>query len=187
MRIAGTAPTIVVVMGVSASGKSTIGKLLAQRLGAAFVEGDDFHPAESRAKMTAGHALDDSDRAPWLEALADWIRETRRERRGGVLACSALKVEYRDLLLAASPGVWFLYLALDREVARERIAERSGHFMPPELLDSQYETLQKLRAGEPGMTIDAAADTTANLDRVQSAIAQFEAERSGAPDPASSE
>ncbi|MEZ0070498.1 gluconokinase [Streptacidiphilus sp. MAP12-20] len=182
MGTSGTAPTIVVVMGVSASGKTTFGRLLAQRLGVPFLEGDDFHSAENRAKMTAGHPLDDADRVPWLEALADWIRETRREHRGGVLACSALKVEYRDLLLAASPGVWFLHLALDREVARERISRRAGHFMAPELLDSQYDTLQPLRAGEPGLTIDAAADTAANLDLVQSAVTRFEGAHHRTPD-----
>ncbi|MEY9941164.1 gluconokinase [Streptacidiphilus sp. MAP5-3] len=183
MGTSGTAPTVVVVMGVSASGKTTFGRLLAQRLGVAFVEGDDFHSAESLVKMTAGHALDDADRAPWLEVLADWIRGTRREHRGCVLVCSALKVEYRDLLLAASPGVWFLHLALDREVARERISRRTGHFMPPELLDSQYDALQPLRAGEPGLTMDATADTAANLDLVQSAVNRFEADRRRAPGP----
>jgi gluconokinase len=175
METSGRAPTIVVVMGVSASGKSTIGRMLARRLGVPFVEGDDFHPAENIAKMTAGHPLDDADREPWLRALADWIREATRAGTGAVVTCSALKQRYRDLFREAGPGVWFLDLDLDQEVARERISRRTGHFMPAQLLSSQYDTLEPLRAGEPGLTVDAAAGADAILDQVQAALARFEA------------
>ena len=169
------APTIVMVMGVSASGKTTVGRVLAQRLGVPFVEGDDFHSEQSLSKMAAGTALGDADRVPWLARLAAWIHEAARTRRGGVIACSALKTEYRDVLLEAGPVVWFLHLDLDRSVARARISRRTGHFMPPELLDSQLDALEPLRATEPGLTIDAAADIDANLDLVQAAVARYEA------------
>ncbi|MFE1879975.1 gluconokinase [Streptomyces diastatochromogenes] len=142
-------------MGVSASGKSTVGARLAQRLGVPFLEGDDLHPASNRAKMASGHPLDEADRRPWLAALTEWIRTTASSAHGGVASCSALKRAYRDQFRRTGADVWFVYLALDREVAAERIARRKGHFMPPELLDSQYDTLDPLHADEPGVTIDA--------------------------------
>jgi len=170
METLGSPPTMVVVMGVSASGKSTVGRLLAQRLGWPFVEGDDLHPAENVAKMTAGHALDDTDREPWLHALTGLLRAATRAHSSTVVTCSALRHAYRDALRAAAPGVWFLYLALDQEIARERISNRAEHFMPTQLLDSQYETLEPLRAGEPGLTVDAAARTDEVLALAQAAL-----------------
>ncbi|MDH6140099.1 MULTISPECIES: gluconokinase [Kitasatospora] len=151
------APTIVVVMGVSGSGKSTVGRLLAQRLMVPFVEADDLHPAANRAKMAAGHPLDDDDRRPWLRSLADWIREAADTGRGGVMACSALKRTYRDQFRLAGAGVWFLHLTLDRETADRRVAGRLGHFMPARLVGSQYDTLEPLQPDEPGLTVDATA------------------------------
>ncbi|MEU9123281.1 gluconokinase [Streptomyces sp. NPDC048506] len=155
--MAGTAAgaRVVIVMGVSASGKSTVGAQMARRLGVPFLEGDDLHPASNRAKMASGHPLDDADRRPWLAALTEWIRATAASGHGGVVACSALKREYRDRFRRLGADVWFVFLALDREVAAERIAHRKGHFMPPELLDSQYDALDPLEADEPGVTIDA--------------------------------
>lgn len=150
---------VVVVMGVSASGKSTVGARLAQRLGVPFLEGDDLHPAANRAKMASGHPLDDADRRPWLAALTEWVRVTASSGHGGVASCSALKRAYRDQFRRTGADVWFVYLALDREVAAERIARRKGHFMPPALLDSQYATLDPLHADEPGVTIDASGGT----------------------------
>ncbi|MET8131601.1 MULTISPECIES: gluconokinase [unclassified Streptomyces] len=173
----GAGPTIVVVMGVSASGKSTFGKKLAQRLNVPFVEGDDFHPPRNIARMSAGRPLDDADREPWLHTLANWIRDTTRARRGAVVSCSALKLTYRELLRAAGPGVWFVHLDLEREIARRRITHRTGHFMPEELLASQYDALQPLLGDEPGLTVDATGDTETILDRVQTALAAFESER----------
>ncbi|MBP2049830.1 gluconokinase [Streptomyces griseochromogenes] len=149
---------VVIVMGVSASGKSTVGARLAQRLGVPFLEGDDLHPAANRAKMASGHPLDDADRKPWLAVFAQWIRTAAAGGRGGVATCSALKREYRDQLRRTGADLWFVYLALDRAVAAERIARRKGHFMPPRLLDSQYEVLDPLQAQEPGVTIDGSGD-----------------------------
>lgn len=145
---------MVIVMGVSGSGKSTAGAGLARLLGVPFLEGDDLHPASNRAKMASGHPLDDADRRPWLEAVTEWIRATASSGQGGVAACSALKRAYRDRFRSTGANVWFLYLALDREVAEKRLTRRKGHFMPTELLDSQYATLDPLHADEPGVTID---------------------------------
>ncbi|MFE7780249.1 gluconokinase [Streptomyces nigrescens] len=157
-------PSVVVVMGVSGSGKSTVGGLLAQRLMVPFLEADDLHPAANRAKMAAGHPLDDEDRRPWLMSVADWIRRATHDGQGGVVACSALKHEYRDLFRQAGAGVWFLYLALDRATADRRVAGRMDHFMPARLLDSQYADLEPLRPDEPGLTVDAAADPRTIVD-----------------------
>ncbi|WRZ88743.1 gluconokinase [Streptomyces sp. NBC_01007] len=175
----GAAPTIVVVMGVSASGKSTFGKRLAQRLNVPFVEGDDFHTPRNIARMSSGRPLDDADREPWLHTLANWIRDATRSRRSAVVSCSALKLTYRELLRAAGPGVWFVHLDLEREVAHRRITHRTGHFMSEELLASQYDALQPLLDDEPGLTVDATGDTETTLDRVQTALAAFESERRG--------
>ncbi|MGV9269075.1 gluconokinase [Kitasatospora sp. NPDC003701] len=168
-------------MGVSASGKSTLGRLLARERKVPFAEGDDFHPAANIARMAAGHALTDEDREPWLSSLADWIRRTTRAGAGAVVSCSALKQEYRDVLRAAGPGVRFLYLALDREVAHARIARRAGHFMPTALLRSQFDTLEPLQPDEPGVTVDADADPGTVLRRAREALARFEAP--GPPEP----
>lgn len=149
-------PRVVIVMGVSASGKSTVAARLARRLDVPFLEGDDLHSAAGRAKMASGHPLDDADRGPWLAALARWIRSAADER-GGVVTCSALRRRYRDELRSTGADVCFVHLALDRRLAAQRIAARKGHFMPPELLDSQYETLEPLQGDEPGVTVDAAA------------------------------
>ncbi|WP_246040700.1 gluconokinase [Streptomyces cadmiisoli] len=148
---------VVIVMGPSASGKSTVGLRLAQQLGVPFLEGDDLHSASNRAKMAAGHALDDDDRRRWLAAVSEWIRSTAAQGRGGVAACSALKRAYRDQFRRTGATVWFVYLKLDREVAARRIAHRRGHFMPAKLLDSQYAALEPLQPDEPGVVIDASA------------------------------
>ena len=158
-------PTVVVVMGVSGSGKSTVGLLLARRLGVPFLEADDVHPAANRAKMAAGRPLDDEDRRPWLRSVAEWIREATGAGEGGVVACSALKHEYRDELRRAGAGVLFLYLALDRAIADRRLAGRVGHFMPARLVDSQYAALEPLRPDEPGLTVDAVADPQTLVDQ----------------------
>ncbi|MFB9432523.1 gluconokinase [Streptoalloteichus tenebrarius] len=140
-------------MGVSGSGKSTVGTLLADRLGVPYAEGDDFHPPANVAKMAAGHALDDEDRWPWLRSIAAWIHD---HPSGAVVTCSALKRGYRDLLRGAGVPVWFLHLSGDPELIRARVAARTGHFMPPELLGSQYAALEPLGADEPGLTVDVA-------------------------------
>ncbi|WP_328482034.1 gluconokinase [Streptomyces sp. NBC_00377] len=167
------APPVVVVMGVSGSGKSTVGRLLAQRLAVPFLEADDVHPAANRAKMAAGRPLDDQDRGPWLLSIADRIREATDDGRGGVMACSALKREYRDLFRSAGAGTWFLYLALDRDTAARRVAGRVDHFMPARLVDSQYAALEPLRPNEPGLTVDAAADPQTIADKAAHAVREI--------------
>jgi len=147
--------TVVVVMGVSGSGKTTIGQLLAERLGVPYADADSFHPPANVAKMATGQALDDADRYPWLAAIAGWIR--RQGHTGGVVSCSALKHHYRDRLREASPGVWFLHLNIDRDAIVRRFTDRSGHFMPVSLVNSQFQDLEPLRPDEAGMVIDASA------------------------------
>jgi gluconokinase len=144
-------PPLVVVMGVSGSGKSTIGAALAQRLGVPFVDADDLHPAENIAKMTRGEALDDDDRYPWLEIIGDWLAE---HPGGGVVSCSALKRKYRDQLRHHVAGLELLHLEGTREVIARRQASRPGHFMPPSLLTSQFATLEPLQPDEHGVVID---------------------------------
>jgi gluconokinase len=142
---------MVVVMGVSGSGKSTVGGVLAHQLGVPFADADDFHSDAARAKMAAGHALDDVDRAPWLARLANWLRD---EQDGCVLACSALKRRYRDMLRAGSPRLCFLHLAGDAAVVSERVGHRAHHYMPASLVASQYDALEPLQPDEFGVAVD---------------------------------
>lgn len=144
----------IVVMGVAGCGKTTIGRLLAGRMGVDYAEADSFHPEANITKMAAGQALGDSDRSPWLVAIAAWI--AGRAGDGGVVSCSALKVCYRDVLRAADPGLWFVHLAAGREVITRRVAGRGDHFMPASLVDSQFEALEELGEGEVGITVDGA-------------------------------
>lgn len=144
---------IVVVMGVSGAGKTTIGKLLAQRLGWAFADADEFHSAANIAKMHSGIALDDADRAPWLQAIARRIDEWRAAGSCGVVTCSALKRRYRDTVIGGRPDVRLVYLRGDRNLIAGRLAARHGHFMPPELLSSQFAALEEPTADEHPITI----------------------------------
>jgi gluconokinase len=141
----------IVVMGVSGSGKSTVGAALAQRLRVPFADADDFHPAANIAKMSAGHPLDDDDRHPWLERIGQWLAE---HADGGVMSCSALKRKYRDQLRSQHADTVFLHLAGTPELIARRQASRPGHFMPASLLTSQFETLEPLGDDERGVTID---------------------------------
>jgi gluconokinase len=153
----------VVVMGTAGSGKSTLAERLATKLGWPFAEGDRYHPAANVAKMAAGSALTDVDREPWLEALAAWIAAREAEGSSSVLACSALKRAYRDVLRRGAPHVRFVHLRGSFEVLAERIGGRSGHFFPHELLASQLATLEPLGSGENGVEIDIALDRDAQL------------------------
>jgi gluconokinase len=141
----------IVVMGVSGSGKSTVGAALAQRLRVPFADGDDFHPPANVDKMTAGQALDDDDRYPWLEAIGQWLAD---HHDGGVMSCSALKRKYRDQLRRHCADVEFLHLSGTPEVIGKRQASRPGHFMPASLLQSQFATLEPLDPDERGTAID---------------------------------
>lgn len=143
---------VVVVMGVSGSGKTTVGLLLAARLGWDFVDADDFHSPASKAKMAAGISLDDEDRRPWLRSLRGLIEERLGKDQPLVLACSALKEEYRELLGRADERVTFVYLRGSRELIARRLGSRSGHFMDPGLLASQFEALEE---PEDAVVLDA--------------------------------
>jgi gluconokinase len=136
---------VVVVMGVAGCGKSTIGPLVAAGLGADFAEGDRFHPPANVAKMSTGQPLTDDDRRPWLEAMALAIEGWRRLDRPTVLACSALRQGYRDILAGGSAEVRFVWLRGTRELVAERMAARKGHFMPTSLIGSQFATLEEPR------------------------------------------
>ena len=144
-----------ILMGVSGSGKTTIGARLARALGSEFVEGDDLHPPENVTRMTAGIPLTDDDRRGWLLAIAARLREAKRARIGLVVSCSALKRSYRDLLRSVGEAeVRFVYLAGSRALFAERLAQRRGHFMPPSLLESQLSILEEPSPDERAWVCD---------------------------------
>jgi len=145
----------IIVMGVSACGKNTVGRSLATRLGAVFLDADDLHPQSNVAKMTAGIALTDQDRQPWLEAVAARLASAAGGASGLVVACSALRQRYRDVLRGGTSTVRFVHLVIAPELAEERIRTRTGHFMAPSLLDSQFATLEPLAAHEGGIEVEA--------------------------------
>ncbi|MFG3171005.1 gluconokinase [Streptomyces sp. NPDC048200] len=161
-------PHVLVVMGVAGTGKTTIGPLLAARLGVPYAEGDDFHPQANIAKMSAGTPLTDDDRAPWLDAIGRWAHD--RAGLGGVVSCSALKRGYRDRLRAAAPGIAFVHLTGARQLIEDRMSHRKGHFMPTALLDSQFVTLQPLAADEAGVEVDVSGDPAEITERAVAAL-----------------
>lgn len=135
----------IIVMGVSGSGKTTVGEAVARRIHAKFIDGDDLHPRTNIQKMGSGHPLNDEDRMPWLERLSDAAYSLHHKNETGIIVCSALKRRYRDRLREGNPEMVFLYLKGSFEVIMERLKARSGHFMPTDLLKSQFEALE-----EPG-------------------------------------
>jgi gluconokinase len=147
-------PRLYVVMGVAGSGKSTVGAAFANALGVPFVEGDEYHPVANVERMALGIPLTDDDRLPWLRALAKRISEAKGAGTGLVVACSALKRAYRDVLRAEAPELHIVYLKGDREVIGERLAGRRGHFMPASLLDSQLATLEEPAPDENAWVCD---------------------------------
>ncbi|MFI6684601.1 gluconokinase [Streptomyces sp. NPDC050485] len=161
-------PLTIVVMGVAGTGKTTIGPLVADLLGVPYAEGDDFHPAANVAKMSAGIPLDDADRRPWLDAIGAWAHG--RAGLGGVVSSSALKRSYRDRLRAAAPGLVFLHLTGDRGLIERRMSQRTGHFMPAALLDSQFATLQPLGADEAGVAVDVSGTPEEIAERAAAAL-----------------
>jgi carbohydrate kinase (thermoresistant glucokinase family) len=165
-----TLPAVVVVMGVSGSGKSTIGARLAQRLGWRFADGDDFHSDANIAKMHGGVPLTDDDRQPWLDAIAHWIDDTRRSGGHGVVACSALKRRYRDGLIGDRTDVRLVYLLGDESTISHRLAGRHGHFMPAALLRSQFEQLEEPTADEHPIVVPIQGQPDDAVARIVSAL-----------------
>lgn len=155
-----------VVMGITGSGKSTVGARLAKALSVDFVEGDNYHPPENIRRMAAGIPLTDDDRADWLRALAARLREASESGAGLVVTCSALKRSYRDLLRAAAPEVQFVYLKGSRALISERVSGRRGHFMPVSLLDSQLATLEEPGADEHVWTCDIGHPSQQIVDEI---------------------
>lgn len=149
-----TKPVVVVVMGVSGSGKTTVAALLAAALGCQFQEGDDLHPAENVEKMHGGTPLTDADRMPWLHKIAEEIDGWRARHESGVLTCSALKRSYRDIIIGDRPDVTLVYLKGSHDLIRRHMAARHEHFMPVALLDSQFATLQEPTPDEHPIIVD---------------------------------
>jgi gluconokinase len=155
------APCALIIMGVSGSGKTTIAERLAERLGWTCEDGDKYHPKSNVEKMSAGHPLTDEDRWPWLNAIADEIERVCKARGHVVVACSALKRTYRDVLLRGRDDVRVVFLNGTQKLIADRLAARKGHFMPPGLLDSQFKTLEPPGSDENAIdvSIDAPVDT----------------------------
>ena len=168
----------VVVMGVSGSGKTTVARGIAEATGLVFAEADDFHPAANVEKMRSGIPLADDDRWPWLSELARWMAEQAAVGASTIMACSALKRAYRDVLASGPPSVFFVHLFGDPGLIEARISGRTGHYMPASLLGSQLATLEPLQPDETGLVIDVALP----LDRiVAAAVRAVEALRPGPP------
>ena len=157
----GEIPCALVVMGVSGSGKSTIADALAKKLSWIYEDGDRFHPPGNVAKMSAGHPLTDEDRWPWLQAIADEIDRVCKAGQRAVIACSALKRAYRELLVHGRTDVRIIFLDGTKDLIAGRLAQRKDHFMPPGLLDSQFKTLEPPDTDENPVTvsIDASVET----------------------------
>jgi gluconokinase len=165
---------VVIVMGVTGAGKTTVGRALAEALGWEFQDGDDLHSEENKRKMHLGIALDDADRAPWLSALRELIETMLAEGRDGVVACSALKQSYRDELVVEPNAVKVVYLKGAKSVIEQRLRNRTGHFMNPDLLQSQFDTLEEPR---DAIVVDAAAAPEAIVDEIKLRIGSWLRER----------
>jgi gluconokinase len=157
---------VYVVMGITGSGKSTVGALLARKLSVEFVEGDDYHPIENVQRMATGIPLTDDDRASWLSALATRIREAHDAGTGLVVTCSALRRSYRDILRAAAPELRFVFLKGSRALISERLANRRGHFMPASLLESQLATLEEPAFDEHAWSYDISESAQKIVDDI---------------------
>jgi gluconokinase len=159
---------VVLLMGVAGSGKTTVGRQLAQELGWSFADADDFHPPANVAKMSAGQPLDDTDRAPWLAAIRAHIDGVLARGENAVVTCSALKQRYRDALVADPARVKLVYLTGSRELLLARLGQRTGHFMKPAMLDSQLATLEP---PADALALDVAAPPAALVAQVRTALA----------------
>lgn len=163
-------PSVLIVMGVSGSGKTTVAALLAGRLGWEYGDADDFHPAANVRKMHGGTPLTDEDRWPWLATMAAWIDATRAVGRHGVLACSALKRAYRDVLVGSRSDVRLVYLRGDKALIASRQAARHNHFMPASLVDSQFATLEEPGPEERPFTLSVAPQPPDIVDGIVQAL-----------------
>lgn len=164
-------PVAVVVMGVSGCGKSTVGRLLAERLGARFVDADDLHSNEAKAKMAVGPPLTDDDRWPWLERVGNSIAKDSAASKPAVVACSALRRVYRDALReVGNRAIVFVHLHGSPQLLTERLSLRVGHFMPPALLGTQLATLEPLETDELGVSVDIAIRPAEAVDHVVAAL-----------------
>ena len=155
----------VVIMGVSAVGKSTVGAALARELRVPFLDADDLHSKASVAKMGSGTALDDTDRGPWLHACG---RALASQPGGAVIACSALARRYRDILVQECPDAFFVHLSASIDGVARRAESRTDHFMPPGLLHSQFATLEQLEPDENGVVVDAGQELSTTLSEIRS-------------------
>lgn len=169
-----------IVMGVSGSGKSTIAEALARRLNWRYEDGDAFHPPANIAKMKAGHPLDDDDRRPWLQAIAAEIDRVGAADGRVIIACSALKRSYRDILVHGRDDVRIIFLDGSRELIAERLKNRKGHFMPPELLDSQFRALEIPQADEPAIAVPIEPPVETIVDAI---VAELNKETAAGFDP----
>src|ERR1035437_4621535 len=147
-------PVVLVFMGVSGCGKTSVASILAGRLGWRFEEGDALNPQSNIEKMKAGHPLTDDDRGPWLGRIADWVDERRDPRENNLITCSALKRSYRDVINRRGSGVVFVFLAGSKETIATRLAARHGHFMPSSLLEGQFADLEEPTSDEPEIRVD---------------------------------
>ena len=163
-------PEVIIVMGVSGSGKSTVAKGISAVMGWEFAEGDDFHSEANVAKMRSGQALTDEDRWPWLESIGSWISAKEAAGESAVVTCSALRRAYRDLLRRGRPHVRFLHVIAPAEVIRDRMEHRAGHYMPASLLPSQIATLEPLAADESGTSVTNEGTPAQVLDRALAAL-----------------
>ena len=163
--------TVVVMMGVSGVGKTTVGRRLAEALGYGYAEGDAYHPPANVEKMRSGQPLDDDDRWPWLRAMAADIDRWLADGTGMVLACSALKRRYRDLLIGDRPGVRLVQLTGDETLIRQRIEARPDHYMPPTLLSSQLATLEPPSTDEHPIVVDVLAAPESCVETIRRALA----------------
>lgn len=163
-------PSVIVVMGVSGSGKSTIAAMLAQQLHWTYEDADWFHPPSNIEKMHRGEPLTDEDRWPWLQAIAAWIDATQRVGNHGIIACSALKRAYRDVLVGKRHYVRIVYLKGEKDLIARRIAARDSHFMPPSLLDSQFATLEEPQADEHAIVVSVVPHPRHVVDTIVAAL-----------------
>lgn len=176
---------VIVVMGVSGSGKTTVAAMLAGRLGWAFQEGDDLHPRENVEKMKAGTPLTDADREPWLRGIAEKIDDWQARGLSGVVTCSALKRSYRDIIIRERSNIRLIYLRGSLDLIRHRMAARHGHFMPTALLDSQFSTLEEPSVDENPIVVDVDEEPMRIVQEIMQRLhaRKFDSRESGCNDP----